>query len=158
MTPVTCRLTAKNRDQLRNPTLGNRVWATFTFYYKTGSLIQVTMDLNSLMTWTAVKLLSVRQAWCSSPSPHITRLLLTATCNQGWHLKRSGTQMAGTGCSKTFSFKTHLALFSHAQNSKHKATALSHYYLVISQVTMVVTGGFGATILWPAMPLNDRIT
>ena len=29
MTYVTCRLTAKNRDQLRNPTLGNRVWATF---------------------------------------------------------------------------------------------------------------------------------
>jgi len=26
---VTCRLTAKNRDQLRNPTAGNRVWATF---------------------------------------------------------------------------------------------------------------------------------
>jgi len=33
MTHVTCRLTAKNRDQLRNPTLGNRVWATFTFYF-----------------------------------------------------------------------------------------------------------------------------
>ena len=31
MTHVTGRLTAKNRDQLRNPTLGNRVWATFTF-------------------------------------------------------------------------------------------------------------------------------
>ena len=30
MTHVTCRLTAKNRDQLRNPTLDNRVWATFT--------------------------------------------------------------------------------------------------------------------------------
>ena len=28
MTHVTCRLTVKNRDQLRNPTLGNRVWAT----------------------------------------------------------------------------------------------------------------------------------
>ena len=28
---VTCRLAAKNRDQLRNPTLGNRVWATFIF-------------------------------------------------------------------------------------------------------------------------------
>ena len=27
MTHVTCRPTAKNRDQLRNPTLGNRVWA-----------------------------------------------------------------------------------------------------------------------------------
>jgi len=31
MTHVTCRLTAKNPDQLRNPTLGSRVWATFTF-------------------------------------------------------------------------------------------------------------------------------
>ena len=29
MIPVTCRLTAKNRGHLRNPTLGNRVWATF---------------------------------------------------------------------------------------------------------------------------------
>jgi len=26
MTHITCRLTAKNREQLRNPTLGNRVW------------------------------------------------------------------------------------------------------------------------------------
>ena len=25
------QLTAKNRDRLRNPTLGNRVWASFTF-------------------------------------------------------------------------------------------------------------------------------
>ena len=31
MTLVTRRLTAKNRDQLRNRTLGIRVWATFTF-------------------------------------------------------------------------------------------------------------------------------
>ena len=31
MTHVTCRLTVKNRDQPWNPTLGNRVWATFTF-------------------------------------------------------------------------------------------------------------------------------
>jgi len=31
MSHITCRLTAKNRDQLRNPTLGNQVWATFTF-------------------------------------------------------------------------------------------------------------------------------
>ena len=29
MTLVNCRLAAKNRDQLRDPTLGNRVWATF---------------------------------------------------------------------------------------------------------------------------------
>ena len=33
MTHVTCRLTAKNQDQLpQNPTLGNRVWANFTFF------------------------------------------------------------------------------------------------------------------------------
>jgi len=32
MIHVTCRLSAKNWDQLRNPTLGNRVWATFTFF------------------------------------------------------------------------------------------------------------------------------
>jgi len=31
VTHITPRLTAKSRDQLRNPTLGNRVWATFTF-------------------------------------------------------------------------------------------------------------------------------
>ena len=31
MTHVTCRLTAKNRDKLRKHTLGNRVWAIFTF-------------------------------------------------------------------------------------------------------------------------------
>jgi len=33
MTHVTCRLTAKNRDQLRNPTLGNRVWAAFLYLF-----------------------------------------------------------------------------------------------------------------------------
>ena len=32
MTHVTCRLTAKNRDDPRNTMLGNRVWATFTFF------------------------------------------------------------------------------------------------------------------------------
>ena len=30
MTHATCRLTAKNRDRLRNATLGNRLWASFT--------------------------------------------------------------------------------------------------------------------------------
>ena len=30
MTHVTCRLTAKNRDQLRNPALGSRLWTTCT--------------------------------------------------------------------------------------------------------------------------------
>ena len=31
MTHITCRLTAENRDQLRNPTLGNQVRASFCF-------------------------------------------------------------------------------------------------------------------------------
>jgi len=43
MTHITCRLTAKNRDQLQNPTLGNRVWATFTFFYQKGKAI---LDFN----------------------------------------------------------------------------------------------------------------
>ena len=39
MTHITCRLTVNNQDQLRNPTLGNRVWATFTFNcYSTNSI------------------------------------------------------------------------------------------------------------------------
>ena len=44
MTHVTCRLTAKNGDQLRNPTLGNRVWAAFTFYSSNKAVIP---DVNS---------------------------------------------------------------------------------------------------------------
>jgi len=36
MTHVTCRLTAENRDQLQNPTLSNRVWATCTFLLQRG--------------------------------------------------------------------------------------------------------------------------
>jgi len=38
MTHVTCRLTANNRDQLWSHTLGNRVWATFTFNFFVRSL------------------------------------------------------------------------------------------------------------------------
>jgi len=44
MTHVTCRLTTKNRDQLRNPTLGNRVWATF--YTLSWSSVGMRMGIN----------------------------------------------------------------------------------------------------------------
>ena len=37
MTHVTCRLTAKNRDRLRNPTLGNRV--TFCLFFITRQVV-----------------------------------------------------------------------------------------------------------------------
>ena len=40
MTHVTCRLTANNLDQLWNPPLSNRVWATFTLFYLWCGLFQ----------------------------------------------------------------------------------------------------------------------
>jgi len=44
MTHVTCRLTTKNRDQLRNPTIGNQVWATLNlFTYLTVAVGQETV-------------------------------------------------------------------------------------------------------------------
>jgi len=54
MTHVTCRLTAKNRDQLRNPTLGNQVWATFFKFTATVSIQSqhpnVATDLSETVT------------------------------------------------------------------------------------------------------------
>ena len=47
MTHVTRRLTAKNRDQPRNRTLGNRVWATFIF-------LPCTCLFASCAVWAAV--------------------------------------------------------------------------------------------------------
>jgi len=46
MTHVTCRLTDKNRDQLRNPTLGNRVWATFTYLFTIAMPLLLSHDLH----------------------------------------------------------------------------------------------------------------
>jgi len=43
MTHVTCMLTATNRDQLWNTTLGNGVWATFTFFYLSGKFRSVSI-------------------------------------------------------------------------------------------------------------------
>ena len=41
MAHITSRLTAKNRDQLQNPTLGNRVWVTFTFFTVSNRSVQL---------------------------------------------------------------------------------------------------------------------
>jgi len=56
MTHITCRLTAKNRDQLRNPTLGNLVWAAF---YRDSVLVDNTDDNSRVFSliqicWVAV--------------------------------------------------------------------------------------------------------
>jgi len=44
------QVTAKNRDQLRNPTLDNRVWATFTFLSSSSSsrlvVVVVVVEVN----------------------------------------------------------------------------------------------------------------
>ena len=49
MIHATCRLTAKNRDQLRNPTLGSRVRATFTC-----SITSVDLEIAVLLTASAL--------------------------------------------------------------------------------------------------------
>ena len=43
MTHVTRRLTAKNRDQLRNPTFGSRVWLPFYNMHATAVTILTTV-------------------------------------------------------------------------------------------------------------------
>ena len=52
MTHVTCRLTAKNRDQLRNPTLGNRVMG---YLLHTSTLLTTTTYFKRLnLSWQFV--------------------------------------------------------------------------------------------------------
>ena len=50
MTRVTCRLTAKNQDQLRNPTLGTRVLATFTFFTVAACLLSLVWYRHLIVT------------------------------------------------------------------------------------------------------------
>jgi len=45
MTHVTCRLTARNRDQLRNPTLCNRGWTNFFYYLNNYTLAVSALQL-----------------------------------------------------------------------------------------------------------------
>jgi len=47
LTHVTCRLTAKNRYQLRNPTLGVRVWATFLHFVCMRACVVFVLSLNA---------------------------------------------------------------------------------------------------------------
>ena len=54
MTHITCRLTAKNRDQLRNPSLGNLVWITFTFLYADDAKINIFEILRYKNLWKSL--------------------------------------------------------------------------------------------------------
>ena len=49
MTHITCRLIAKNWDQLRNPKLCNRIWATFIF------IIQLDTHTHMLNTYVCLR-------------------------------------------------------------------------------------------------------
>ena len=60
---VTCRLTAKNRDQLRNPTLGNRVWASFTFSVRRSSVLVYRRWIASCRESVCCRLDSVHRKW-----------------------------------------------------------------------------------------------
>ena len=65
MTHVTCRLTAKNRDQL-----GNRVWATFTFF-----TIQITVlksNSNTFLDYVSYERLNSEYKYWK-----VTKMLIT---------------------------------------------------------------------------------
>ena len=79
------RLTAKNWDQLWNPTLGNRVWATFTFSIQWGAaamlplatslLQQLAASLSGLPfccveTHREAAAARALQCWCFADSHH----------------------------------------------------------------------------------------
>jgi len=66
MTHVTCRLTAKNRDQLRNPTLGHRVWATYTFLILPGVRTSLFNSLIYHAYLTREKTSATRTEWPNS--------------------------------------------------------------------------------------------
>ena len=78
MTHVTCRLTAKNRDQLRNPTLGNRVWANFTFLLTHRThLTRLTVVRPTFSSESACSFNDITQFSSARPS----RLKMKSTCS-----------------------------------------------------------------------------
>ena len=60
---VTCRLTANNRDQLWNPTLGNKIWATFTFLPGKGQFFWGVGDISRRIINYRDSLLSAADKW-----------------------------------------------------------------------------------------------
>jgi len=85
MTHVTCRLTAQNWDQLRNPTLGNRVWAIFTFFTQTHIQIFKVSD----STLTAVERSQLLAGWPGTHSRISSGIQQTTQTILGIYLKRT---------------------------------------------------------------------
>jgi len=69
---IACRLTAKNRDQLRNATLGNRVWATFSFLRSTGCVCLLAHKcLHGLASLTSTTVCCCRSVQQTAGSPAV---------------------------------------------------------------------------------------
>ena len=91
MIHVTCRLTAKNRDQLRNPTLGNRVWATFLTYNNPWrQILHLKLFMSQWNTCCGIRSIScwivhMTNAGVLTYVVFFTRCLhFTAGCTTGW--------------------------------------------------------------------------
>jgi len=83
MTHVICRLTAKNRDQLRNPTLGNRSWATFTFLMSTVIVVLRRLDFDgercAFDSCVRSNIILLQCSYCLQQCGHISSSYLTQT-------------------------------------------------------------------------------
>ena len=87
MTYVICRLTAKNLDQLRNPTLSNRVWATFLLELrnKTGAFFRLEPGSGA---WSIALQLTMSWVVCVSTPRSRSRATLISwrgLCSRSYH-------------------------------------------------------------------------
>jgi len=85
MTHVTCMLTAKNPDQLRNPTLGNRAF-TFTFLRGRHRFLALVLVVGVMLLQLSVS------AYNSTAVP-------CACCGTGWTCPASASEPAICYCS-----------------------------------------------------------
>jgi len=90
MTHVTCRLTAKNRDQLQNPTLGNRVRATFTFLIRIAVLMEETLQ-DLILTLQALSVVTSELKFYS----RLPMLNFVSSYTMVWQLKMQEKEKAG---------------------------------------------------------------
>ena len=89
MTHVTCRLTAKNRDQLGSPALGNPVWASFCLLPRpTTNAINKLLFQPIVLNWRHEQIICV----CDAPSECVTHEPITTLHPNGtamdWPLDR----------------------------------------------------------------------
>ena len=101
MTHVTCRLTAKNRDQLRNPSLGNRVWATFLINGRDWPEVRERLTLLVIVETSTDERSLRSQVGMGSESDclfgQLDRILWTSDSEAGLKTEKSGGEAGGEG-------------------------------------------------------------